>query len=322
MTVLITGAGLIATHAAAALAAKGEKIVFYDVTPNLSYIDIVMEGKPYEVEIGDILDLPNILRVINKHNIKGIIHTAGVLPERARANPSLCTRINVEGSVNIFEAHRLIKLRRTVFISTIGVFDSRVCDGHPWTEDHRLGPNSYYGTTKLAAEMMGLHYARDYGVDLIAVRLSSVFGVSQYYTSRASELMRDIIEPMALEGKATIRRQVTDINQYLYAMDAGEAIALAYDLKRNSPQRIFNISDGKLTGLRKIMEIAEQNISGASITITNGAWKKSKGTNFVPEPFSLNAARKYLGYKPKWPMGRAIRHYVKKIHEREALKKN
>ena len=202
MTVLITGAGLIAAHAAAALAAKRKKVVFYDVAPNSSYVDIIMEGKPYEIEIGDILDLPNILRVIKQHNVKGIIHTAGVLPERARANPSLCTRINVDGSVNIFEAHRLMKLKRTVFISTIGVFDSRVCDGHPWTENHRLGPNSYYGTTKLAAEMMGMHYARDYGVDLIAVRLSSVFGVSQYYTSRASEIMRDIIEPMALKGKA------------------------------------------------------------------------------------------------------------------------
>ena len=41
---------------------------------------------------------------------------------------------------------------------------------------------------------------------------------------------------------------------------AGEAISLAYALKRNSPQRIFNISDVKLTGLREIMEIAEKNM--------------------------------------------------------------
>lgn len=318
MTVLITGAGLIATHAALALATRREKIVFYDVAPNSSYIDIVMGGKPYAIEIGDILDLPNILRVIKQHNVKGIIHTAAILPERARANPSLCTRVNVAGSVNIFEAHRLTKLKRTVFTSTIGVFDSSVRDGHPWTETHRWGPSSYYGSTKLAAEMMGMHYARDYGVDLIALRFSSVYGVSQYYTSRASELMRDVIEPMALTGKATIRRQVTDINQYLYAMDAGEAIALAYGLKRNPPKRVFNISDGKLIGLREIMEIAEQNIPGASIAITNGAWGKSKGTKFVPEPFNLSAARKHLGYKPKWPMGKSIRHYVAKVHEREA----
>ena len=149
-----------------------------------------------------------------------------------------------------------------------------------------------------------------------------MYGISQYYTSRASELMRDIIEPMALNGKATIRRQVTDINQYLYALDAGRSIALAYRIKRNSPKRIFNISDGKLIGLREIIEIAEQNIPGASITITKGAWRKSKGTKFVPEPFNLSAAQKYLGYKPIWTMDKAVRHYAKKVRQRETLKQH
>ena len=69
MTILITGAGLIATHAAAALAARKEKILFYDVSPNADYIDLVMEGKPYSVEVGDILDLPNIMRVIDKYAV-------------------------------------------------------------------------------------------------------------------------------------------------------------------------------------------------------------------------------------------------------------
>ena len=318
MTILITGAGLIATHAAAALAARKEKILFYDVSPNADYIDLVMEGKPYSVEVGDILDLPNIMRVIDKYAVRGIVHTAAFLPERARANPSLCARVNVIGAINMFEAHRLAKLRRTVFVSTIGVFDSRVKDGKPWTENHRWGPDSYYGSTKLSAEMLGMIYARDYGVDLTAVRFSSVYGISQYYTSRASAFMRDAVEPAVLSGKASIRRPVTDINQYLYALDAGESIALAYKLKRNPSQRVFNISDGKLLGVKEVIKIIEGKIPGASITITRGAWEKSKGTKFVPEPFNLSMARKHLGYKPTWPMAKAIGHYAEKVRERDA----
>ena len=319
MTLMITGAGLIATHAAAALVARNKKIVFYDVAPSIPYIDLVMEGLSYSIEVGDVLDLPNILRVIEKYDIEGIIHTAAILPEKARENPSHCTSINVNGAVNIFEAHRLAKLSRTVFVSTIGIFDPTVRDGKSWKEDHRWGPNSYYGATKLAAEMMGMQYARDYGVDLTAVRFSSVYGVSQYYSSRASEFMRDSIEPMAINGQAVIRRPVTDVNQYLYALDAGEAIALAYQLKRNPKQRVFNISDGKLLGIKDVIKIAEKAIPGASITLTKSAWEKSKGTKFVPEPFNLNAARKHLGYKPAWPMLKAIRHYASKVRERAAL---
>ncbi|MBD20405.1 MAG: hypothetical protein CMM37_05135 [Rhodospirillaceae bacterium] len=316
MTVLITGAGLIATHSAAALAAKNENILFYDVAPNARYIDLVMEGKPYSIEVGDILDLPNIMRVIGKYNITGIVHTAAFLPEKARTNPSLAARVNIIGSVNIFEAHRLAKLKKMVFSSTIGVFDSSVRDGKPWTENHRWGPNSYYGSTKLSAEMLGMIYARDYGVDLTAVRFSSVYGISQYYTSRASAFMRDVVEPAALYGKSTIRQPVTDINQYLYASDAGEAVALAFKKKTNPSQRIFNISDGKLTGVKEVIKIVESQIPGASIKLTKSAWEKSKGTSFVPEPFNLNAARKYLGYKPKWPMVKAVKDYARLVRLR------
>jgi UDP-glucose 4-epimerase len=318
MTVLITGAGLIATHAAKALADRREKVVFYDVAPNAAYIDLVLEGSDYVIERGDILDMANLMGVIKRHDIRGVVHTAAFLPERARANPSLCTRVNVEGAVNVFEAHRLAGLRRTVFISTIGVYDFGVRDGRPWNEDHRWGPGTYYGSTKLAAEMMGMQYAKDYGVDLVAVRFSSVFGISQYYSSRASAFMQNAVEPAALTGKSVIRKPFTDINQYLYAPDAGESVALAYKLGRNPSHRVFNISDGKLHTVKEIVGIAEAAIPGASISITKAAWDKSRGTSFVAEPFSLSAARKHLGYKPSWPMKKALTHYAAKVRERAA----
>lgn len=318
MTVLVTGAGLIATHAAKALADRREKIVFYDVAPNTDYMDLVMEGAEYSVERGDILDMASLMGAIGKHKVDGIVHTAAFLPERARQNPSLCTRVNVEGAVNVYEAHRLAKLRRTVFISTIGVYDRNVRDGKGWEESHRWGPDTYYGSTKLAAEMMGMQYAKDYGVDLVAVRFSSVYGISQYYSSRASAFMRDSVEPMALTGKAVIRRAFTDINQYLYAPDAGEAVALAYKLGRNPAHRVFNISDGKLRDVEEIARVAEKSIKGGTLTITKGAWDKSRGTCFAPEPFSLRAARKHLGFKPAWPLEKAIPHYAAKVRERDA----
>ena len=317
MTVLVTGAGLIATHAAKALADRREKIVFYDVAPNKAYIDLVMDGGDYRIERGDILDMASLMGVVGKHDIEGIIHTAAFLPERARQNPSLCTRVNVEGAVNVYEAHRLAKLRRTVFMSTIGVYDKNLRDGKAWEESHRWGPDTYYGSTKLAAEMMGMQYANDYGVDLVALRFSSVYGISQYYSSRASAFMRDSVEPMALGRKVVIRQPFTDINQYLYAPDAGQAVALAYKLKRNPVHRVFNISDGKLRDVKEIIRIAEKAMPDAPITISKGAWAKSKGTFFSAEPFSLRAARKYLGFKPAWPMEKAIPHYAAKVRERE-----
>ena len=59
MTVLITGAGLIATHSAVSLIDRGEDVVFYDVAPNQAYIDLVLEGRN---NIPDIFDIQASLR--------------------------------------------------------------------------------------------------------------------------------------------------------------------------------------------------------------------------------------------------------------------
>jgi len=218
----------------------------------------------------------------------------------------------------VYEAHRLAKMRRTVFMSTIGVYDKTVRDGKKWEESHRWGPDTYYGSSKLAAEMMGMQYAKNYGVDLVALRFSSVFGISQYYSSTASAFMRDSVENLALGHKVVVRKKFQDINQYLYAPDAGESVALAYKLGRNPSHRVFNISEGKLRDVKEIIRLAEKTIPGGSITVTKGAWAKSRGTYFSAEPFSLRAARRYLGFKPAWPMEKAIPHYAAKVRERAA----
>ena len=87
-----------------------------------------------------------------------------------------------------------------MFISTIGIFDQQQKDGHAWEEDHLLGPDTIYGCTKLSAELIGLHYAKAYGVDLVSLRFSPVFGIGNYYTSPAGTFIRDVLEPAALTG--------------------------------------------------------------------------------------------------------------------------
>ena len=319
MTVLITGAGLIATHSAVSLIDRGEEVVFYDLAPDHSYIDLVLEGRDYQLVKGDILDLAHILQVIEKYKITGIVHTAAFLPKQAAANPSLTTRVNVTGAVNLFEAHRIAKLKRTVFISKVGVYDQNIKDGRPWREDHALGPHSYYGCGKLSAEMKGLHYAKAYGVDLISVRFCPSFGIGQYYGSSGAILMRNIVEPAALTGKSIVNEPFPNSYQYLYAPDSGEAVALAYKLKRNPKNRVFHISEGRLRKAKELVEIAQNAMPGTEISISAKAWAASKNRNEVSEPFNIGRARRELGFKPAYTMRQAIQHYAEKVRERGEL---
>ena len=319
MTVLITGAGLIATHSAASLIDRGEDVVFYDVAPSQDYIDLVLEGRKYKLVKGDILDLAHLLEVANKHSVTGIVHTAALLPRQAAANPSLATKVNVEGAVNLFELHRIANLKRTVFISTVGVYDNTVKDGKAWREDHTLGPHSYYGCTKLSAEMMGLHYAKAYDIDLISVRFCPIFGIGQYYGSSGAVFMKNVVEPAALTGKSVISEPFPNTYQYLYAPDSGEAVALAYKLKRNPKNRVFHVSEGRLRKAKKLIKIAESALPGTEISIAPRTWEASKGNNAVTEPFNIGRAKRELGFKPQYTMRQAIQHYAEKVRERGGL---
>ena len=316
MTVLVTGAGLIACHSAKALLKRGERVVFYDLSSSEEYIQFVLEGAAYEFEQGDILDLPNLIDVAKKHDVNGLVHTAAFLPERAAKQPALAAQVNVIGAVNLFELHRIASLRRTVFISTIGIFDQNQEDGHAWEEDHLLGPDTIYGCTKLSAELIGLHYAKAYGVDLVSLRFSPVFGIGNYYTSPAGTFIRDVLEPAALTGASEIRREFSNTNQYLYALDAGEAVALAFELNENPDTRVFNISEGCLRTANEVVELAEKAIPNAKISIQNAAWEASKDRHFVTEPFSLHSANHVLGFKPSWPMDKAFKDYAEQVRRR------
>lgn len=123
MTILITGARLLAAHAAKALIEAGETVLFYDVAPSEPYLRLVLEDRPFKLQRGDVLDLPQLLHTISRHGVSGMVHTAAFLPETAKDRPFMATRVTVEGTVNTLEAHRIAALGRYVLCSTIGIYD-------------------------------------------------------------------------------------------------------------------------------------------------------------------------------------------------------
>ena len=94
MTILITGAGLIATHSAVSLIDRGEDVVFYDVAPDQTYIDLVLEGRQYALVKGDILDLAHLWR--SRSNITSRASSTPQPSCRARRRP---TRHSPHGSM-------------------------------------------------------------------------------------------------------------------------------------------------------------------------------------------------------------------------------
>ena len=315
MTVMITGAGLLATHAAKALVDGGNAVLFYDVAPSEAYIRLVMEDRPFTLERGDVLDLPQMLHAIDRHGVTGMVHTAAFLPETARDRPFMATRVTVEGTVNTLEAHRLAKLGRYVLCSTIGIYEMAASSTAPWEEDRAIGPDTFYGCLKLSAEVIALHYQQAYGVDVVAPRFCPVYGLGQWYASAGAMFMATCVEGPALGKPVLIDRPFTNTNQYMYVEDAARAIVLCYTV-RNPAERAINVSAGVLHTAPQVIEAVKSVVPGAKVDITPDAWAASKDRCFVDQPFSLKRAGAVLGFAPKLTLEASIAHYAGQVRRR------
>ncbi len=103
MTILLTGGtGFMGAWIVRALVGKKYKPIIYDLRSDLSLLEDA-KGK-FELVQGDTLDLATLIQTIKRFKITRIIHAAALT---SPPNPLTGVKINVEGSINVFEAARL-----------------------------------------------------------------------------------------------------------------------------------------------------------------------------------------------------------------------
>ncbi len=105
---------------------------------------------------------------------KAFIHLAAMASvKECEADPDRCHHLNVDGSVQWFEACQQVGIEKFVFVSTSHVYDSAACD-RALDTDAPLAPQHEYGKSKLRAEQKlkelvqggktSLHIARVFSV--------------------------------------------------------------------------------------------------------------------------------------------------------------
>jgi len=116
----------------------------------------------------DCTDIKCIAEIVKKYDIGIIYHLTTILSARAEANPQLAWEVNVNSLRNILEVAREYKC--AVFTpSTIGAFGPDTpLDNTPQVTIQR--PNTMYGITKVAGELLCDYYYHKYEVDTRGVR--------------------------------------------------------------------------------------------------------------------------------------------------------
>lgn len=303
MSVLITGGtGLIGSYTARALLSKGKAVIAYDASPETGHMRDI-ENR-IEIVGGDVANPFDLIRALKARGVESVVHLAALLTPYAQRSPMDALRVNMEGTMNVLEAARLLDLRRVVFASSIAVYGATP-EG-PLDEDFPKNPITIYGAFKLASEHIGLNYCRDYGVDFVALRFPLVYGLGGVRGFRGVE---EIVTKCARGLVAKVPKS-DDKWELVYGPDAGEAVALALEASPGRLRhRIFNIGSGQFYSFKEVAEVVREFIPDAKFEIS----KEFDIRNPAKGVLDWGRAKEELGYTPRYDIRSGIRDFMEKL---------
>ena len=184
---LITGAlGCIGAWTVRNLLREGADVTVFDLDSEPRRLRLVLtddEITRVNFVTGDITDMSCLETALDTNDITHVIHLAGLQVPFCKADPALGARVNVLGTVNVFESvrRRLDRIRRVTYASSIAVFGAPEDyeEGAALRDDDKLIPHTHYGVYKQANEGTAHVYWSDDGVPSIGLRPYVVYGVGR-----------------------------------------------------------------------------------------------------------------------------------------------
>ena len=257
---LVTGAlGCIGAWTVRELVREGVPVVGFDLgsdTRRLSQIMTADELGLVSLVRGDITDLDALERTLADHDITNVIHLAALQIPFCRADPPLGARVNVVGTVNVFEAvrRRGAEMAPLVYTGSIGMFSPSDVDAASGRllEDAEPHPGNHYGVYKFANEGTARTYFADSGVPSVGLRPMTVFGVGRDQGMTSSPTVAIAAAVLGLPYRISFGGSTL----FQYAQDVAKTLILA---SRSEPSgaRVFNLGGSPVSIVNWIAAIEE-----------------------------------------------------------------
>jgi UDP-glucose 4-epimerase len=265
---VIGGAGLFGKKSVLALLRdpEVELVVTLDVMPPVGYFTEVVKqyGDRFKYVRGSISELEDILAAASANKVDALVNWAMILSKDP--SPRENTKIGVLGMCNVFEAARLLGIKRVVYASSETVYGEQSDYGdREIVEDDRLLPfaGSFYALAKCLAEVVAAQYDELYGIKSTALRPTIGYGhggKNPKFVRWFSDLVSlpAVGKPVALEctGNALFSTVLSD--------EVGEFARLALKTS-SSPHPAYNLAGPPVT-LRDFAAAVTKFIPDAQIT--------------------------------------------------------
>ena len=309
MKILVTGAdGFLGAAVTRALLARGDTVVAFDTRMSQRH-----QARPAQLTqvLGDITDMAALARVMLEQRPDAVLHAAAIVGVLSSlGSPVYIVRVNVEGSLNVFEAMRLAGVRRCIHISSEEAYGEFHAD--PIPETHPLDPVLPYGICKATVEQLGRTYRDLHGLEVINLRTSWVYGPGLPRDRVPKTLLEAAIAGRALHvpSGADVAIDHTTIDDFV----SGVLAALDHGTHRFDA---YNIASGQATTLAQMIDIVRALVPGAQLSVGPGPYRHGDRVEAVRKgALDVSRAKAELGWAPQYDMRAGLSAYLGSLREK------
>lgn len=309
MSILITGGtGSLGSFLAREMIKQSYRdIVLFDFKPDYERVSEISDK--VKVVTGNITDWADIVKVIKEYEIKEIFHLAALLSTEVKEKPFYGFKINVEGTINILEASRILDVKKLIFTSSISTFGLGVSE--PVKETYRQEPTNLYGITKVTGELWSLYYQQQYNIDIRALRFPRIVNPGRYGVGVAL-FPSSMIEKAALNKYHEVEVDEKYRVPIIYIKDAVNALILLYKA-RQVKTRIYNIN-GLLPTAKQILETVKEYVPDAPVKFS----KKPIAPHLaIPLHYDDSKAKEELGWKIEYTLDKMVKDFISEIKRKQ-----
>ena len=287
---LVTGgSGFLGRHLLRRLLRQGSRVTTVSRREADFRLSGQSEDEPGRLEVlrGDLQDRQWVLDKLGGVRWTTVFHLAGLIPDPETSSHEIIEK-NVTATQNVLDLCGREGVERLIFSSSKSVYAYRNPRYNPVDEEHEVAPQGLYGAAKYASEILAKAYSDRYGLSVIILRLTGIYGMGRDQGAIAGFVRAALRgETIRLEPEAAGRQF-----DMVHVEDAVDALLLSCKVK-NRGVRTYNIGGNECHPLEWFARLILEKTGSASRLESDF---QEEG---VPFEMNITRAQRELGFSPR-----------------------
>jgi len=261
----------------------------------------------------DILNKDFISEVIEENEINTIFNLASILSASGEKNPLKAWDVNLNGLLNVLEISKDHNIDRIIWPSSIAAFGpSTPRENTP--NETILDPNTIYGITKVAGELLISYYFKKYNLDIRSVRLPGIISSEIYPKGGTTDYAVEIFYSAIIDKKYTC---FVDKDTVLPMMYIADCIKCLIDLLEADPssvqRRVYNVTSMSFS-VEELANEIKKHIPDFKINYKPDF--RQEIADSWPKTIDDSLARQEWGWNPQYDLEMMTKDMIEKLSKR------